>query len=139
MATSRPPGTGPGNQLSIRLTEDLSLELVGKNIQVNVMWPGSHRTGLVDEMWDSGAAAGVTERLEETRQQMVVQGLAKYGTSFSVSLERATDLAVYLASDVSGSLSGRCFEAVDDFLNLSHEIPEIMASDAYTLRRVELE
>ena len=56
-------------------------------------------------MWDSAAAAGVTERLEETRQQMVVQGLAKYGTSFSVSLERATDLAVYLASDVSGSLT----------------------------------
>lgn len=52
-------------------------------------------------------------------------------------MEQATGLAVFLGSDASGSLSGRCFEAFDDFLALPPKIPEIMASDAYTLRRVE--
>jgi 3-oxoacyl-[acyl-carrier protein] reductase len=51
----------------IRLTEDLPLELVGSNIQVNVMGPGSHRTRMVDEMWEGVAAAGVVERFEATR------------------------------------------------------------------------
>ena len=122
----------------IRLTEDLPLELAGTNIQVNVMGPGTQRTRLVEEMWEGVAAAGVTERFEETRRQMFEQVVAKFGTSVAVSMERATELAVFLGSDASGRLSGRCFEVVDDLLNLPAKIPEIMASDAYTLRRVEL-
>jgi len=48
-------------------------------------------------------------------------------------------LAVFLASDDSGKLSGRLFSAfLDDFANLPPLIPEIMASDAYMLRRREL-
>jgi 3-oxoacyl-[acyl-carrier protein] reductase len=121
----------------IRLTEDLPLELAGSNIQVNVMGPGSHRTRLVEEMLDGVAAAGVVERFEETRQQMFEQVVARFGTSAAVSMEQATGLAVFLGSDASGNLSGRCFEAFDDFLGLPSQIPEIMASDVYTLRRVE--
>jgi len=52
-------------------------------------------------------------------------------------MEQVTGLAVFLGSDAFGSLSGRCFEAFDDFLALPPKIPEIIASDAYTLRRVE--
>jgi NAD(P)-dependent dehydrogenase (short-subunit alcohol dehydrogenase family) len=52
----------------IRLTEDLPLELAGKNIQVNVMEPGSHRTRMVEEMLAGVAAADVAERFEETRR-----------------------------------------------------------------------
>jgi NAD(P)-dependent dehydrogenase (short-subunit alcohol dehydrogenase family) len=121
----------------MRLTEDLPLELAGKNIQVNVMEPGSHRTRLVEEMLDSVAAAGIAERFEETRQQMFEQVVTQYGISAAVSMEQATGLAVFLGSDASGGLSGRCFAAFDDFLALPPKIPEIMASDAYTLRRVE--
>jgi NAD(P)-dependent dehydrogenase (short-subunit alcohol dehydrogenase family) len=121
----------------MRLTEDLALELVGTNIQVNVMGPGSHRTRLQEEMWERVATSGVSEWFESTRQQAFVQFLAKFGVSASVPMERATALAVFLASEASGSLSGRCIDVVDDFLNLSPRIPEIMASDAYTLRRVE--
>jgi NAD(P)-dependent dehydrogenase (short-subunit alcohol dehydrogenase family) len=113
------------------------LELAGKNIQVNVMGPGSHRTRLVEEMLEGVAAAGVGERFEGTRRQMFEQVMAKFGVSAAVSMEQATGLAVFLGSDASGSLSGRCFEAFDDFLDLPPKISEIMASDAYTLRRVE--
>jgi 3-oxoacyl-[acyl-carrier protein] reductase len=121
----------------IRFTEDLPLELAGTNIQVNVMGPGTQRTRLVEEMWEGVAAAGVTERFEATRRQMFDQVVAKFGASAVVSMERATDLAVFLGSDASGQLSGRYFEVVDDVLALTPRIPEIMASDVYTLRRVE--
>jgi 3-oxoacyl-[acyl-carrier protein] reductase len=123
----------------IRLTEDLPLELAGKNIQVNVMGPGSHRTRMVEEMLDGVAAAGVAERFEEMRQQMFEQVVARFGTSAAVSMEQATGLAMLLGSEASGNLSGRCFEAFDAFLGLPSQIPEIMASDAYTLWRVELQ
>jgi len=123
----------------IRLTEDLALELAGTNIQVNVMGPGSQQTRLLEEMWERVAASGVSERFESTRQQAFVQFLAKFGVSAAVPMERATALAVFLASEASGSLSGRCIDVVDDFLNLPPRIPAIMTSDAYTLRRVEEE
>jgi 3-oxoacyl-[acyl-carrier protein] reductase len=56
------------------------------------------------------------------------------------SIERAADLAVWLAGETSGKLSGRLVHAVmDDYPNLAGRIPEIMASDAYTLRRMDLE
>ena len=55
------------------------------------------------------------------------------------SLEDTVALAVFLAGDESGVLSGRLISAVaDDFTKLSLRIPEIMASDTYTLRRVDL-
>ena len=55
------------------------------------------------------------------------------------SIERAAELAVFLASDASGRLSGQLIRAVtDDFANLLPRMPEIMASDIFTLRRVEL-
>jgi NAD(P)-dependent dehydrogenase (short-subunit alcohol dehydrogenase family) len=121
----------------IRLTEDLALELVGTHIQVNVMGPGSHRTRMVEEMWEGVAATGVSERFDDTRQQAFAQAVAKFGVAVAVPMERATALAVFLASEASGYLSGRCLEVVDDFLHLPPRIPEIMASEAYTLRRVE--
>ena len=52
-------------------------------------------------------------------------------------VQRSGELAVFLASEASGSLSGRVLMVFDDFTNLPPRIPEIMASDAYTLRRVE--
>ena len=121
----------------IRLTEDLALELAGSNIRVNIMEPGSQRTRLLDEMWERVDAAGVRERFESSRQQAFAQLVAQFGVSASAPMERATALAVFLASEASGSLSGRCLYVRDDFLNLPPRIPEIMASDAYTLRRLE--
>ncbi len=49
------------------------------------------------------------------------------------------ELAVFLGSDESGSLSGRLIKVGDDFANLRPRIPGIMAADVYTLRRVESE
>jgi 3-oxoacyl-[acyl-carrier protein] reductase len=54
------------------------------------------------------------------------------------SIDDCAELAVFLASDASGGLNGRLISAVtDEFRTLSPKIPAIMASDAYTLRRVD--
>ena len=113
-----------------RLTETLSLELVGKNIQVNTLGPGSIHTGMWETLRDRGQEIG--DDLIYQRGQMVTSG-------GGASMEQAAELAGFLASDASGNLSGRLITQFDDFTNLLSRIPDIMASDAYTLRRVELE
>ena len=114
----------------VRLTETLALELEGANIQVNALGPGSIHTQMWEELRDSAHAAGDTQ-LYALGQRVTSGGGA--------SLERATALAVFLASDASGALSGRLISAVtDDFPNLPTQTERIMASDALTLRRVDL-
>jgi NAD(P)-dependent dehydrogenase (short-subunit alcohol dehydrogenase family) len=114
----------------VRLTETLALELEGTNIQVNALGPGSIHTQLWEDLRDEAQAAGDAP-LYALGQRVTSGGGA--------SLERATALAVFLASEASGALSGRLISAVtDDFPNLPTQIRRIMASDAFTLRRVDL-
>ena len=114
----------------VRLTETLALELEGTNIQVNALGPGSIHTQMWEELRDKAEAAGST-CIYEIGQQVTSGGGA--------SLQQATALAVFLASDQSGTLSGRLISAVgDDLANLSPRMADIMASDAWLLRRVEL-
>ncbi len=114
----------------VRLTEGLALELAGTNIQVNAFGPGSINTKMWEEMRDAAEAAGATD-IYELGQKVTSGG--------GESVEQAADLAVFLASDDSGNLSGRLFSAfLDDFSSLPPLIPDIMASDAYLLRRMEL-
>ena len=120
---------GSSKAAIIRLTEILSLELADKNIQVNALGPGSIHTGMWEEITDGAQAAGEIE-LYEFGLQVTGGGGA--------SIERAAELAVWLASDAADGLSGRLIHAVaDDFPSLTPLIPEIMASDLYTLRRDE--
>ena len=111
------------------LTETLALELAGANIQVNALSPGSIHTRMWEETRDAAAAIGDAE-------------LYEYGVRVTsgggASVEGAAELAVFLASDASGTLSGRVIQATTDaFWNLTPLIPEIMTSDVYKLRRVE--
>jgi 3-oxoacyl-[acyl-carrier protein] reductase len=114
----------------VRLTETLALELAASNIQVNVLGPGSIHTQMWEDLRDKAHAAGDAP-LYALGQRVTSGGGA--------SLERATALAVFLASEASGTLSGRLISAVtDDFPSLPTQIQRIMASDALTLRRVDL-
>ena len=114
----------------VRLTETLALELEGTNIQVNALGPGSIHTQLWEDLRDKAHAAGDAP-LYALGQRVTSGGGA--------SLEGAAALAVFLASEASGALSGRLISAVtDDVPNLLTQIRRIMASDAFTLRRVDL-
>ena len=113
----------------VSLTETISLELQGKNIQVNAISPGSIHTRMWEETRDAAKTVGDAE-LFQWGQRVTSGGGA--------SMERAAELAVFLASDASGSLSGRLIQAVtDDFASIPPRIGDIMASDTYTMRRVE--
>jgi 3-oxoacyl-[acyl-carrier protein] reductase len=113
----------------VRLTETLALELAGTNVKVNALGPGSIHTRMREEMRDAAARAGATDLYELGRRVTSGGG---------ASVQPAGDLAVFLASDDSGDLSGRLISAVtDDFPNLTPRISEIMSTDTYTLRRVE--
>ena len=112
----------------VRLTETLALELAGTNVQINAMGPGSVHTQMWDELRDKAKEAGA-EFIYALGQKVTSGGGA--------SVDRATDLAVFLASDDSGLLSGRLISATaDDFDNMPAQTAAIMASDALTLRRV---
>ena len=109
----------------VRLTEGLALELAQTNVRVNVMGPGGIQTRMAEEIQEASAAAGLTE-------------VYKMSLRTGDSIDRAADLAVFLASSDSGSLSGRLVSAKDDFFNLPERVPEIMGSEVYQLRRVEI-
>ena len=112
----------------VSLTEVLAKELTGTNVQVNIINPGSIHTRMWEETRDIAAAIGDTEMFEQG--QRITSG-------GGASIERPAELAVFLASDASGGLSGRLIDAVaDDFEDMAERIESIMASDVYTVRRV---
>ena len=114
----------------VRLTEVLAQELDGKGITVNALGPGSVHTSMWDKMTEDAAQAGATF-IHETGLRVTSGGGA--------SIDECAELAVWLASGESGALSGRLISAAtDDFHGLPPRIAEIMAGDAYTLRRVGL-
>ena len=115
----------------VRLTEVLAQELDGKGITVNALGPGSVHTSMWDKMTEEAAQAGA-DFIHELGLRVTSGGGA--------SIDECAELAVWLASDESGALTGRLISAAtDDFRGLPPRIADIMAGDAYTLRRVGLD
>lgn len=115
----------------VRLTEVLAQELDGKGITVNALGPGSVHTSMWDRMTVQAADAGA---------DFIHQLGLRVTSGGGASIDECAELAVWLASGESGALTGRLISAAtDDFRGLPPRIDEIMAGDAYTLRRVGLE
>ena len=115
----------------VRLTEVLAQELDGKGITVNALGPGSVHTS----MWDR-----MTEQAEEAGADFIHQLGLRVTSGGGASIDECAELAVWLASGESGALTGRLISATaDDFRDLPPRIAEIMAGEAYTLRRVGLD
>ncbi len=111
----------------IRLTEGLARELAHTNVRVNALGPGGIPSRMAEAIRDEAAAAGVYDLSESCRAVAAGERDAT---------EQATALAVFLASDDSGNMSGKLLSAMlDDISDLRERTPEIMASDAYQLRR----
>ena len=111
----------------VRLTETLAEEVKVFNIQVNAIAPGAVNTRMLEQVLAAGDAAGEKTQAEAKKQ------LETGGTP----PKKAAALAVFLASDESDGLTGRLISAVwDDWQGMVGRIPEITASDLYTLRRI---
>ena len=109
----------------VRFTETLALEMLPHNVSVNALGPGQIDTDLLDPM------ASEDSLIEPAMGAMVRRTKSGRGAP----LEEAAALAVWLASDASDGLSGRLISATqEDWRELGPRIPQIMASDLYTLR-----
>ena len=118
---------GASKAAIVRFTETLAEEVAGHGIDVNAIAPGAINTDMLQEIIDAGEAAGAEEA--EARQ------LASDGSD---DVGRAAALAVYLASPRSDGLSGRLLSAVWDRWE-EIDIPAVMASESYTVRRLKPE
>jgi NAD(P)-dependent dehydrogenase (short-subunit alcohol dehydrogenase family) len=112
----------------VRLTETLAAEVAEYHIDVNAIAPGAVNTRMLDERLAVGEQAGSAEI--EADRKLIENG----GTD----PQRPAALVVYLASPRSDGLSGRLLAAVwDPWEEL--DIAAVMASEAYTVRRLKME
>lgn len=120
---------GASKAALVRFTESLAEELRNTGIDANIIAPGPVNSRMWDRVRAAGPKGGV-RALEELRKMEETGG---------VPADRAAALAVFLASERSNGLTGRLISAVhDDWEALDRRIPEVMLSEAGTLRRVPL-
>lgn len=112
----------------VRFCESLAEEVRDSNIDVNAIAPGPVNS----RMWDQVRALANPDT-------KTIAELKKMEETGGVPPVRAAELAVFLASDRSNGFTGRLISAVwDDWNSFERRIPELMRSEAGTLRRVPL-
>jgi NAD(P)-dependent dehydrogenase (short-subunit alcohol dehydrogenase family) len=112
----------------VRFTETLAEELKPFNIQVNAIAPGAINTRMLDEVLTAGEAAGEAAMAQAKRQK----------ETGGDSLEAAVALAVFLASDESGTLTGKLISAQHDpWREWAGRGDELNATPMYTIRRLD--
>lgn len=112
-----------------RLADTLAEELKPFNIQVNMIAPGLVDTKLQDEVLQAGSlAGGLYEKIRQARET----------GKGAVSPEIAAELAVFLASEASGSLTGKLIAApYDPWREWAGKGDELNATPMYTIRRLD--
>ena len=112
----------------IRFMETLAEEVREMGIDVNSIAPGALNTRLLDEVLEAGpekVGKGFYERAVEQK------------TDGGASMERAAELAVFLASAASDGLTGKLISAVwDPWEHFPTHIDDLHNNDIYTLRRI---
>ncbi len=112
-----------------RLADTLAEELKPFNIQVNVIAPGLVDTRLQDEVLAAGIrAGGLFDKIKQARETGVG----------AISPEIAASLAVFLASEKSGKLTGKLISApYDPWREWVGKDEKLNATPLYTIRRLD--
>ena len=112
----------------VRFGETLAAELGDTGIDVNCIAPGALNTRLLDEILAAGP-----QKVGKSFYDASVRQKAGGGTS----LEKGSELCVYLASRESDGISGKLISAVwDPWPRLAELRADLQDSDIYTLRRI---
>jgi NAD(P)-dependent dehydrogenase (short-subunit alcohol dehydrogenase family) len=118
---------GAAKAALVRYAESLALE-EAETIDVNCVAPGAMKTQLTAEYIEKGRGVLPPDFLARIEKLLADGGTPP---------ERAADLVVYLASAESDGLTGKLVSAVWDPWPFDAAAQKrLMASDAYTLRRV---
>jgi NAD(P)-dependent dehydrogenase (short-subunit alcohol dehydrogenase family) len=112
-----------------RLADTLAEELKPHNIQVNVIAPGLVDSRLQDEVLAAGTRAGALfHKIKQARET----------GAGAVSPEIAANLAVFLASEASGKLTGKLIAApYDPWSDWAGKDEVLNSTPLYTIRRLD--
>jgi len=112
----------------VRMAETLAEEL-RPHVQVNVIAPGLVDTTMQDDVLAAGDKAGpLFEKIREARET----------GAGAVPPDLAAELAVFLASPASGSLTGKLVSAPHDpWREWGERADELNATALYTIRRLD--
>jgi NAD(P)-dependent dehydrogenase (short-subunit alcohol dehydrogenase family) len=113
----------------VRLADTLAEELKAFDVQVNVIAPGLVDTRLQDEVLAAGDLAGLLwDKIKKARET----------GAGAVSPDVAASLAVFLASSLSGRLTGKLIAApYDPWREWTDKADELNATPMYTIRRLD--
>jgi NAD(P)-dependent dehydrogenase (short-subunit alcohol dehydrogenase family) len=112
----------------VRFSETIAEELKQKNIRVNCIAPGPMKTDLLKEVCLSSLEL-VGEKELSTANKVFADD--------TNSMDRVSDLALFLANEKSKGVTGKIISAVWDRWQVWPEhLSQLQSSDAYTLRRI---
>jgi NAD(P)-dependent dehydrogenase (short-subunit alcohol dehydrogenase family) len=111
----------------VRFSETIAEELKGVGIRVNCIAPGAMKTSMLKEVLAKSDAAG-------RRETSLASKVFETG---GASTDRVADLALFLAGNSSGGVSGKLISAVwDNWEEWPKHLDELSPGDVYTLRRI---
>lgn len=112
----------------VRFAETLAEEVREFGVDVNALAPGALNTRMLDEVLMAGpdvVGKGFYERSLKQKE------------SGGASIDRAAELALFLASSHSDGITGKLISAAwDNWENWPNYISELNKTDAFTLRRI---
>jgi len=112
----------------VRLTETVAEEVKEYGIRINAIAPGAVNTRMLDQTLAAGDASGVDYHAKVVNIKL--QG--------GVPPERASELALFLASPKATGITGRLISAVwDNWQSLPAHAEEFAKSSMFTLRRID--
>ena len=112
----------------VRLTENFAIEFEKYNIQVTAISPGAVNTKMFDEQLKADKSS-IGENNWKALQDRRVKG--------GDSIEKAPELALYMAHQKRPELNGKVISAIwDDWNTISENADKISDSDIFNMRRI---
>lgn len=112
----------------VRFSETLAKELEGHNVRVNCIAPGPMKTDLLREVY------GAKKELVGENELLIANRAFTENTN---SMDRVSELALFLASEKSLGITGKIISAVwDRWQEWPNHLSQLQSSDVYTLRRI---